>query len=205
MASNLVQAIFEADSGLPEDRIINAWSFTTAASKDDSEAESIDDALIAFYGDIADLLSVWLSGSVTFKFYDRADATPRVPWFTETRVITGISASTLPHEVALCLSFAAAPVSGQPPARRRGRVFLGPLSQGAASASTGRPAAGVISSIVLAAQDLLDASTGASWSWSIYSTVDDATREVLSGWVDDAFDTQRRRGVAPVGRTTFSS
>jgi hypothetical protein len=44
----------------------------------------------------------------------------------------------------------------------------------------------------------------ASWDWVVYSPTDDAYHEVANGWVDNAWDTQRRRGYKPTSRTTFT-
>jgi hypothetical protein len=195
MANNLVTANFTHDSGLAEDVVVNAWSFNTAGTKIESEATAIVEALEDFYSAMVTYRSSLLNGFVTFKFYDRADAKPRVPWHQDVRNV-GTSDSALPPEVALVTSFKAAPVSGQPPARRRGRLFIGPLSQGALSNTTGRPTAGVLSALGLASFNLLSASEAAgSWSWSIWSPTDNAAREVFEGWVDNEFDTQRRRGI----------
>jgi hypothetical protein len=196
----LVTANFTHDSGLAEDVVVNAWSFNTAATKDNGQGMAIVTALQDFYDSLVTFRSSLLNGFVTFKFYDRADATPRVPWLQETRNV-GTSDSALPPEVALVTSFKAAPVSGQPPARRRGRVFIGPLSQGALSNTTGRPTEGVLNALSLASFQLLqDSEATGDWSWTIWSPTDNAAREVFEGWVDNEFDTQRRRGIRATNR-----
>jgi len=43
----------------------------------------------------------------------------------------------------------------------------------------------------------------ADWTWVVYSTVDNAMYPVDNGWVDNSWDTQRRRGVKPTARYTF--
>jgi hypothetical protein len=194
MANNLVTANLLHDSGLAEDVVVNAWSFTTQGTKVDAEAAAIVTALDDFYSSLASFRSSLLTGECIFKFYDRADAKPRVPWYIDQKAI-GTSDSALPPEVALVTSFKAAPVSGQPPARRRGRIFLGPLSQGALSNSVGRPTAGVLQAVGQASVALAQASKDAgAWSWAIWSPTDNAAREVFEGWVDNEFDIQRRRG-----------
>ena len=61
--------------------------------------------------------------------------------------------------------------------------------------------------IAQAGEDLLTASLAAAdWHWVVYSTVQPAgqrTADVVNGWVDDAFDIQRRRGLAANSRQVF--
>jgi len=52
---------------------------------------------------------------------------------------------------------------------------------------------------------------GLSVKWAVYSpttdavdTIDNAFNDVLDGWVDNAFDTQRRRGPAATTRITWT-
>lgn len=69
-------------------------------------------------------------------------------------------------------------------------------------------AAAAVGTTLLAAGD---ASSGA-WTWCIYSpTTETQTASLASsfipivgGWVDNAWDTQRRRGLEPTTRTTWS-
>jgi hypothetical protein len=113
--------------------------------------------------------------------------------------------STLPPELAICVSFRAALASGVNAARRRGRVYIGPLSDNAREGG-GDPQVASAARIALAqdADDLLTASNAsADWSWGVYSRTDGILRPVVAGWVDDAFDVQRRRGLEPTTRSTY--
>lgn len=208
MAHYLVQVILEHDSALPEDRAINTWSFSALTARDDALALLINDELTDFYQAIGGWLSAGLSGNATIKFYDRSDASPRSPFFENTFVFTPGEAARLPEEVALCLSFKAAVGSGVPPARARGRVFLGPLNTttlNIGEADNGsRPELDFLGAVRGAAIDFLAASVGAgNWSWEVWSTVDNVGREVVAGWVDNAFDTQRRRGLSATDRLVW--
>lgn len=127
----------------------------------------------------------------------------------------------LPSEVAVCMSYRNEDAPGVPLRRRRGRVFLGPWSQGMLSedGSTQRPfvGSGMRNQIIATGARLRDATP-----WCIYSrpfagrfgAVKDngdpkpdlparigSTYPVQRLWVDDAWDTQRRRGERPVTRT----
>jgi hypothetical protein len=205
MAQNLVQVSLPMDSGLPEDAVVNTWSIFTADPKDVSIAENAETAIKAVYTAVQGHLSALLSGVITFKWYDRADPLPRAPWHTVSSTITPpAGVGSMPQEVALCLSFHAAPVSGVIPARRRGRVYMGPFSNAEAGFAGGRPGATLMDNLRDAGAALVVASQAAAdWTWQVWSTVDAAGREVVGGHVDNAWDTQRRRGVAPNTRDTF--
>lgn len=105
----------------------------------------------------------------------------------------------------MCISYQGVYLSGTPNARRRGRFFVGPLGNAATNSGTGRPSAGCLNGLEAAAQDFLDDSVAASnWEWVVYSRVSGGVAPVVSGWIDDSFDTQRRRGLAPSARRLFS-
>jgi hypothetical protein len=206
MADNLVQVSLNHDSALPEDVTVNTWSIFTATAKDTTAIEAAVNAIQAFYASIQTYLSGNLSGAGTVKAYDRADVAPRVPWYEDTMGFTPGTAAALPEEVAFCLSFQAAAASGSPQARRRGRVYLGPLgaNAGGNGFAANRPVAAFMTAVAGAADTLLAASNAAAdWNWNVWSEVDGLGRPVTNGWVDNAFDTQRRRGLAPTSRTLF--
>lgn len=194
------------DSGLPEDAAQNVWHFN-AATDSTAEADDIAAALKAFYDGIDSFLSTTINAAATtVTFYDLSDPVPRVPYHEVNigqDMITGTTA--LPDEVALVMSFHAAPLSGVAPARRRGRVFIGPLAQAAAGAGAAgnRPAAAFITAVDNAGTALKVESDNSVWAWAVYSRVLNTAADVVNGWVDDAFDTQRRRGVQPLARTLF--
>lgn len=191
------------DSGLPEDVAVNVFH---SISDDDLEAEAFAAALVTFYGAIDGLLSNQLSDvadAASVTTYDLADAEPRVPVDVTTFTLT-TNASTLPTECALCLSFQASPISGLPQARRRGRVFLGPLG-GIQDSTTGRPQSAHITTIVNAADALLTTSNGPGVGvWAVYSPTNNQTSPVNNGWMDNEFDTIRGRGRESTSRTLFA-
>jgi len=143
---------------------------------------------------------------MTVRYYDQADPTPQVPLrISEIGDVTTTSGEGLPDEVALCLSFHANLVSGQPPARRRGRIYIGPLGANArtSGAPNNRPDSAFIGRLAAAATDLVDGANAASVPWVVHSEAAGDDFFVIAGWVDNAFDTQRRRGVAATSRTTW--
>jgi len=125
-----------------------------------------------------------------------------------------LGTSGLPEEVALCMSYSADLSSvaergaggTRPRARRRGRVFIGPLSQAAAQQDTTtkrtKPATVALSAWTdNAKQFLATALLADGWTWCVFSPTLWEMFDVTQVWVDDAFDTQRRRGPDAVGRT----
>lgn len=191
-------------SGLPSDVTVNVWHFQASLVAD---LEDVFDALVLFYQTIDTNMSSLISNSAdacSMSAYDLADPEPRAPKAERTFTLS-LGTNTLPPEIALCLSFQANQVSGQPQARRRGRVYLGPWSPGVTQSNTGRPTSGLVDAIRDAAQVLLDASQAAGgWAWQIFSPTNNNSPLVDNGWVDDEWDIQRRRGRLPTERLTFS-
>ena len=208
MADNLVQLSLAMDTAVVADAEVNTWSIYTATAKDAATAADVEPKLDEFYTSLEAHWSALLSGAVTVKWYDRADPLPRAPWRTSSFNfgITNTALSSMPAEVALAMSFHAAPVSGVSPARRKGRIYLGPFNAGEGGFSGGRPGDTMRANIALAGGVFQDASAAdADWTWQVWSSVDQVGREVVGGHVDNAWDTQRRRGVAPTARSTWTA
>jgi hypothetical protein len=146
------------------------------------------------------------------KVYKLTDLPPRIPIATDTVVISDGAGTTLPTEVACCISYASAAVSGIPAARRRGRVYIGPLASASLTVVSGKT---VITSTVRAA--LASAADGLRVNsnldqvpWCVYSPTTAtfpgdlaAAHTVTHGYVDDAFDTVRSRGSDATTRTLW--
>lgn len=153
--------------------------------------------------------------------------------FTANLVAAATTAS-LPSEVAIVGSYKslygtepesvpqapAGPLGDyRPRSRRRGRIFVGPLAGATVTITdtgTAKPSASLIRVLNNAMSNLkadLAAGTRPGTTWGVFSqieaidngSIDSATFPVVGGWVDDAFDTQRRRGRAPSTRTTWGS
>lgn len=142
------------------------------------------------------------------RAYNLADAKPRVPIIIATFDFTTMGAACLPEELAVVLSFEADKVAGAPQNRRRNRVYLGPLTSNAVDqeGSPGfRPkvAQTFIDNLTKAAHDLKAGNT-ATEKWMVYSPTNGTTHDIRGGWVDDAPDTQRRRGSKAINRTTWT-
>ncbi len=166
---------------------------------------------------------------VYYKLADAGSVTPVTPLggplLTSTWTFTGPpgGAVALPRECAAVLSLhgvmtglaedtpggAPGPVGDtHPAARHRGRIYIGPLTTGAMAAATAGPtlASVILTSATNAGATLLSAlaalGTGSN-KWCIWSRTNHNMVPVTGGWMDDALDTQRRRGVKATTRTLF--
>lgn len=142
------------------------------------------------------------------KFYNREDPEPRAPVLTYNwNLTTAPSGAACPPEVTVCCSFQGDPLSGQPQARRRGRNYL-PFPGAGTIGSDGRPSAGCIAAAVSWGDSLLEfskSSTDHTWVVaSSYGVPGEFDVVITNGWVDNEFDTQRRRGRDATARSTFS-
>lgn len=131
-----------------------------------------------------------------------------------------ISANGLPGEVACVLTTRAngwdeqpveAPDGGdagtaldRPRQRYSGRMFFGPLDINAISMVGGvcRPHPNLLLTLQEASVRLQAALFDVDASWCVWSRKDATFRLVTDVQTDDAFDTQRRRGVGPTARIT---
>lgn len=204
------QVTIGTDSGIPRDAITNTWHFVNDSAVA-TDFDNVRDMLRDFYtvvptpgsGSIASFMSKSLNGPAIVKAYNMAAPIPRAPAYESSFPITFASTSDdLPSECAIVLSFQAPRESGLPQARRRNRVYLGPFASSANSAS-GRP--GIAARVASAARDMLEASdSSVAWRWVTYSPTTEEFHLVTNGWVDNSWDTQRRRGLAPTTRTTWT-
>lgn len=205
MAGFRAQVILHTTDNIPENFVTNSFAFSSSDIFPDIAA--IVNAFRTFYQGIgAANLSVALAqNGHEVKFYDLPGPVPNYPISEQTWNMTAApSGSALPAEVALCLSFQGARTPGFPQARRRGRVYIGPLAL--VTNTAGRPTAAFITAMTAAATTFKATITAlpSDTQWAVWSGVDVAAVPVANGWVDNAFDTQRRRGVIPTTKTTFS-
>lgn len=207
MAVYRFQVTFPTDTALPADYVTNTWHFSSVGELPIiTDFDNVRDMLDDFYSEvptgksnsIMSLMSNTLNTPALVKAYALEDPEPRAPVYEST--FTGsYGSSSLPAEVALCLSFQATRASGQPQSRRRNRVYLGPFADQGTNQE--RPSAAMCETITAAARDLLQAADASvNWTWVIWSPTEGEDYEVNNGWVDNSWDTQRRRGVSPSTR-----
>lgn len=203
MPDYLAQVTLFPQSNVLADASVNTFSFTAVS---DADLPDIRTALVAEYnGVVARFSAAVRQNNHLIKIYDRSDATPRAPKFLANwNFASAPTGNPLPTEVALVLSFQGDQVSGIPQARRRGRVYFGPLNVGN-SDTNGRPNATTLADFANFGTSLLAASdAAANWSWVVWSDVMGGPAFITNGWLDDEFDTQRRRGRSSTARTLWS-
>lgn len=192
-------------STVTEDTITNTWHFTATSTSEGVLAE-IKAALVDFYEDMDNHKgdnALWTSARV--KLFDLSETPPRVPIDDAGLTLSTPPTNTpVPHEVSAVLSFHGEYVSGASQARRRGRIYFGPISTGSIDTTTGQLSAGIVSALATAGGALLTTSNTASdWAWVVYSPTAGTGYPVVGGWADNAPDVQRRRGLKATTRTTF--
>jgi hypothetical protein len=191
-------------SGIAEDSPVNTFHFSGTNSID--TRDDIYTSLADFY----DTMRLELADTVAqnghrVKMYLMSDPEPRAPIRDQTFNLTSApSGGPQASEVCLCLSFQGIRISGEPQAQRRGRIYFGPLDTTVVT-SAGRPSSAFITKLAGAGEALRDAMLAGPGDgvWSVYSPTSESLTAVDNGWVDDAFDIQRRRGLAPSSRTTW--
>jgi hypothetical protein len=178
-----------------------------------SQGADLDDATAAMnifaemFVDFTGLYSSFVAqNNHQIKVYDMADPEPRAPvqerlW----NLGSTPSGAPLPSELAICLSFQADTESGQAQARRRGRIYLGPVAV-ATLDTGGRPTSSARTQIATAATTCLAAFEAADppITWVVWSQVNGTASNITNGWVDNDFDVQRRRQQAVTARTVWT-
>ena len=189
-------------SGIPADVSTNTWHFNGA----DYTAVTPGITLaLSFYSSIVSLYPATVAQNVwRLKVYNLDDPTPRAPIVDTTfNLTTAPTGDPLPHECAMVLSWQAARQSGQSQASRRNRIYIGPLDKTLVG-TNGLFTTTATDTLRDAAQVILTASDAAAgWSWVVNSS-NGGPFEIDNGWVDNAVDTQRRRGVKATLRDTFT-
>jgi hypothetical protein len=211
MAHVLAQVRFRRGNNLPEDVVINTFHFNTLITQTpETAAPIIATRLKEFYRvpvapssfAVQRYMSQLLSNSGhEIRMYNLDLPAPRPVLYSEFFDCT-FQPSQYPAEVALVLSFAAPFLPGVNPASRRGRVFIGPISTATSGGydSDIRPTPEMRFTWRDAGLRLASYLTDAQWQ--VWSPTRGTGGPVRSVSVDDAFDTQRRRGGAPTNRIT---
>lgn len=204
--------IFQGISGLPGDRFVTSWAFVKSALTTYTDAAAlVSTRLDEFWTDPAAPSTIPVAGFLSgvaineaagmeIRTYSLEQVPPREPTITNI-ALPAMSSTILPNEVAMCLSFFA----DRNLPRSRGRVYVGPLAASTGTADTAKgdltPATNFRESLMRSALRLAQTSNP---DWCVLSQADAALKPVTGGWVDDSYDTQRRRGVAPSTRLPFA-
>jgi hypothetical protein len=205
MSDVRVQIVLKTTDANPENFVTNSWCVKDMSPGVDDAA--VTAAFKAFYDSFtAARWSNTLAQNGHLAKYSLLPGFPPNYPFAEVVWNMGAapSGNPLPSEVAICLSMQGPRSAGFPQARRRGRVYIGPLADG--NNTAGRPTAAsstALANNVLTLKNTINALPSGA-SLAVWSGVDSAAVEVTNGWIDNAFDTQRRRGLAWTSRTLWA-
>lgn len=218
----LVQNVFGLASGLPEDVVVNSFIFRNqnnagglADPAQQRAAEAVRDFFVTLApaeGTLAGAVSatpveMMHSGVASWvqKVYDLGlppGGRPPVVFDRTAEMPIRSGASRLPNEVAIVVSLQT-PIIGR---RGKGRIYLGPWAQSVAADVPGGSGVSEPTRKRLAAQAArLALGNGKDMEWAVWSTTRAKFARVVGGYVDDDFDTQRRRGLTSNFRTKFGT
>jgi hypothetical protein len=207
-----VLAIWQGVSALPEDRYISTFAFSSDAASTTAAQNAAIDKVVAFYDstNAGGRVGQYMSGQVInealseFRAYDLGDPPfERTPLIRPNTTVVMGSGTGLPSEVAVCLSYYQ--TRNRP--RRRGRIYVGPLNISAVS-GVGNTVPRVVPEFqnTLLAAGLAMASPSTSPQFCFVAQQDATTAPIARVpthmWVDNAFDTQHRRGEKASARVT---
>jgi len=192
MADFDFQVVLKHVSGLPEDVAINTLHFEVTGP---DTLEGTCDGIHAAYQALKPVLSNSYP-NMTIKVYPPG---PNLsgPSFQKDYAFAG-GGAPCPSEVALCLSYATVDNPDASLPRRRGRIYLGPLAANAIGEP--RPGTTMRDYALDLGVALSQIGFGANTTWTMFSKIDNAYAKIESIWCDDAWDTQRRRGLRPTMR-----
>lgn len=212
---------------IPADAVVTTWYFGSNTQAAEVLADNAVNWLSGFWNTlvpatgqkVAYYLSGALSrqpGAVVYDAYNAHDWSSLVlgpPFKTYDNGLDATSAGSDPEfdEVACVLSYHSnlsgvgegSPAGPRPRARRRGRLYIGPIDHGRASVTVGSDSylsPSFIDTVHGAALNLMQVAGG---SWCQLSRTERNARQVTGGFVDNAADIQRRRGIEATHRVVF--
>lgn len=210
-----VRVVLPYESGLPSDVAVNTFSVITPTDETD-----VTPAFVDFYNDpiaggsiaISDILAPYIvrgTGQCRFELYeiDLAGGPMGSPQAVVPFTLDSTSVTTsLPAECAIVTSFASGTAPGVSAARRRGRVYLGPLAELTLGGSDGPPniSEGICEIVAGATERLQTDLIALGASLCVWSRTDEALYPVVRGWVDNDFDTMRSREADATARISWS-
>ena len=222
----LIRAVMTADSGLPEDAIINDFAVQhTAGSPSVGELTDAMNDVGDFYrlgATATNRVGSYISNGVdrgathllqAYQIVAGPLGSPalELPWLGP---VAAVSTNNLPTEVSGVLSFHGdltglpeEAAGTRPKSRRRGRIFVGPLILEATEFAEPSPRlhSDFTSALRSNATALFDRLEADGWDWCVWSRTASTLYPITGGWTDNACDTQRRRGTEASSRVTYST
>jgi hypothetical protein len=187
--------IYQGASGLSKDRFVNTLHF---------DGDQWDGGLCdELWGKINTFGTAHFAGMAAGTVHEircyNPGLNPEGPYFSKKHAFTITPGLAGPTEVALCLSYATVDNPEQSTKRRRGRIYLGPLK--ATDTNAERPLQALMNDVLTLGEGIAQVGTAANVTWVMKSVTDNSYHKIESIWCDNAWDTQRRRGLAPLART----
>jgi hypothetical protein len=216
----LAQVVMKPDTLPTSNSFVNTFFFLDAVGgrSHSAVADDIEAVLENFYNTInapgTITIAERLSGIIeplltTVRVYDLGEASPRIPEIRGMGSWT-LGTTALPNEVAVVLSYRSglvpSPTGGTIDKRERGRLFIGPLSTAAATytvTDTDSKVADTLINALAGGATYLRDQTAEDVTWMQYSPTGNIMRAVLQGFVNNRFDTQRRRGADSTSRVVW--
>jgi hypothetical protein len=216
----LAMVVFGSDAANDEGGFVNTWFFqdTVGGRPTGDVADDIEADLNTFYTSVntpatktvTQLMSPAVDATgAAIKVYNLGQAAPRTPIPRTLALTTPQSSQALPNEVAAVFSFHSGDVSaggGTLDKTRRGRIYLGPFGTGAlktwASPEGDAELHADLINAVRYSYNAMDNSL-TDVQHMQYSRKLDRFDEVSQCFIDNRFDTQRRRGFRAATRTVF--
>jgi hypothetical protein len=189
------QVSVAADSTAPRDRIVNTFHLNREAILNPGPLGG--DALAT---DCCNMFrDAWYGPTreITTKIYN-VGSPPNYPVGQKTINMGLAPASAGPREVSLCLSYYGA--RNLP--RTRGRLYL-PIYASIHGTAFGVRPVGSVRTSALGVATGIAALGGIDMDWQVYSPTTGDHENVQVAYVDDEWDTQRRRGLRPTTRSSM--
>lgn len=151
-----------------------------------------------------DLLNAWnpylipavQGGQQRCTLYNVATPAPNYPVAQVTRFPDVVKASTVNRDVAVCLSF----YGGENRPRKRGRLYI-PACLITTALSSADVSATIMTKVA-ALVPIFQSLGGVDVDWGVYSRAGSSFTKATNWWVDNAWDSQRRRGKKATARQT---
>lgn len=219
MAAGIIEVVsrWQYLTNIPEDVAINTFHFELSDTENlthhASAANRIDNFFTSSTAPMVNALTTYLASYINtatgndIRTYNIDDPKPRAPRYTRSMTkASPLNTANLPFEVAICGSFKANPISGIPAGRLRNRVYIGPLNLGAVTTTANLPSrpASVLQGDITRSFTRLKAGDTADVVWCGYSRTANIGWEPEVGWVDNEWDTQRRRGQESTSRVVVT-
>jgi hypothetical protein len=194
-------------TGASEDNQSNTFAAGQIGTLDLTYAQNWTTTIKAFYDLVVNnggLKGISQNNHV-IKFYDIETPQPNYPIWTRTFNLATVPAAVdMPQEVALCVSYANSLAVTIPRARRRGRLYISGWAE--TGNTNGRPTNLVCDGLLAAFTGYVTAFNAlGTLDASIWSRTGGVTYPIDTAHVDNAWDTQRRRGNRSTYRASWAA